>query len=186
MTSDKITTTPAPPPPEPTCPECGAKVRDRLDRRCWMCHEPLDGSGGGRGGDSNPFRLPEQQGDNPIWVVFGILAVLVVIGLGAAGPGILVSLLVLALPALIRAAVVSHRSAPGGLLMSFLTSLGVVAVVGVATAAAFFVTCFAVCMGGAALSNSPNQIFIPAIILSCAAALAVFILLIRALSRRKG
>lgn len=195
MTTDKVTTTPAPPPPEPTCPECGAVVRDRLARRCWMCHEPLDASGAG--GGPNPFRLPEPRGDNPGWAVVGVLTLLLFAGLAIEAPGILVGLAVLAVPVLIRAAVVSGRSkaagqpiTPESVTLAFLTSFGIAAVVGVAAAAAFFVTCFAVCMGGAAISTSrfgPGEPWIWAsIILGGLVGLVVFILLIRALSRRKG
>jgi hypothetical protein len=189
--SDQVTNKPAPPPPEPTCPECGAVVRDRLATKCWMCHEPLNVAG--TGGAPNPFRLPEPRGDNPGWAVFGGLTLLLFAGLAIDSPGILIGLLILAVPALIRMAVQTERALGAGqtvsfgsMWLAFFTSIGIVAVVGVASAASFFVTCFAVClvgMGGSA--GGTDRFFILAMILSGIVALIVFILLIRALSRRK-
>jgi hypothetical protein len=74
--------------------------------------------------------------------------------------------------------------------LAFFTSLGMVAVVGAATAASFFVTCFAVCMGGLALSRDQklsgiDSVAIFAVVISGIVALIVFVLLIRALARGK-
>lgn len=190
--SDQVTNKPAPPPPEPTCPECGAVVRDRLATTCWMCHEPLNVAGAG--GAPNPFRLPQPEGDNPGWAVFGVLTLLLFAGLVIESPGILIGLLILAVPVLIRLAVVTERTMTAGkpvsfgsMALAFFTSIGIVTVVGIASAAAFFVTCFAVCMGGLALEGSGQGVgmIFPAVVIGGIVGLIVFILLIRALSRRK-
>ena len=114
-------------------------------------------------GPSERFHMPESRGDAPAFVVLGILAVLVCLGLMFESPGlffvfeapgILVVLLILATPALIRTVVASSRQRAAGApqsgpaaLGTFLSSLGVVAMIGVASVAAFYATCFAVCLG---------------------------------------
>jgi hypothetical protein len=71
-------------------------------------------------------------------------------------PGVLIALLVLVTPALIRTRIASSRqraagappSGPAAAVATFLSSLGVIALIGLASVAAFYATCFAVCMGG--------------------------------------
>ncbi len=108
----------------------------------------------------NSEPLPEARGDAPALVVFGVLAILVCLGLMLEAPGVLLVLLILATPALIRTVVALSRqqtpgAPPSGLAAvgTFLSSLGVVAIIGLASAAAFYATCFAVCLGGLALHD---------------------------------
>jgi LPXTG-motif cell wall-anchored protein len=194
--SDQITTTPNPPSPSPECPECGAKIRDPRATRCWMCHEPLTATA--RAEDrSNPFRLPDTGSDSPAWAVFGVLALLICGGLAFGEPGILLAMLIPLVPVLIRTLVATSRAqeagAPlsaGATLLAFFSSVGVVAVVGAAAGIAFFITCFAVCLGGMAVSQGrhgpPDGVFLFAIVLGGLLALAIFFLLMRALWPRKG
>jgi hypothetical protein len=140
--------------------------------------------------------LPEARGDAPALVVFGVLAILVCLGLALEAPGVLVVLLSLATPALIRTIVALSRrqtpaAPPSGLaaLGTFLSSLGVMAMVGLASAAAFYATCFVVCLGGLALSDKPwggDWILVASVGAGLVPGLAVAVLLFRLLWKRKG
>jgi hypothetical protein len=161
-----------------------------------MCHEPFTSSA--RAEDrSNPFRLPDPRTDSPAWAVFGVLAILLCLGLASEDPGILIVLLILLVPVLIRTVVVTIRSREAGApltvgqtLLAFFTSIGIVAVVGVAAGVAFFISCFAVCLGGLALTNQGfrgmDGVLISAWTIGGLLGLVVFILLMRALWPRKG
>jgi len=194
--SRQITNAPNPPPPAPECPECGAKIRDPRATRCWMCHEPLTATA--RAEDrSNPFRLPQPTRDSPAWAVFGVLAILLCGGMMFETPGVLLVLLIPLVPVLIRTVVLTARSREAGApmtagetLLAFFTSIGVVAVVGVAAGVAFLISCFAVCLGGMAVA--PGQYgpqdwwMYLALTVGGLIALVVFVLLMRALWPRKG
>ena len=142
--------------------------------------------------------LPEARGDAPALVVFGVLAILVCLGLALEAPGVLVVLLILATPALIRTIVgLSRRQTPAapptGLAAvgTFLSSLGVVAMVGLASFAAFYATCFVVCLGGLALEDlhggrSGEWILVASVGAGLVPGLAVAVLLFRLLWKRKG
>jgi hypothetical protein len=98
--------------------------------------------------------------DNTAWAVFGVLAIFLIAGLALEAPGVLIVLLILAVPATIRAAVAysgAQQEAAGGpsFLLLLLSSLGIAALIGVASFGAFFATCFVVCFGGLALSDKP-------------------------------
>lgn len=190
--SDQITNAPNPPPPEPTCPECGAKIRGPRATRCWMCQEPFTAMVR-RDDGPNPFRLPEPKADSPAWAVFGALAILICGGLMFDAPGILVVLCILLVPALVRTLVATTRTrAPlsvGSTLLAFFSSIGIVTVVGIAATAAFLATCFAACLGGVVMSGPGlrgiNGILIFGCVLGGLIALVVFVLLMRALWPKK-
>src|SRR5205085_11029476 len=98
MSSDKVTATPPPPGKKPHCPYCGAEVHAPGAADCWLCVAPL-GTGVvpaasvPRSGDTftsadvPDIRLPEARGDNPAWIAFGVLAVLLIVGLAVEAPG---------------------------------------------------------------------------------------------------
>ena len=142
--------------------------------------------------------LPEARGDGPALVVFGVLAILVCLGLALEAPGVLVVLLVLATPALIRTIVALSRrqtpaAPPSGLAAvgTFLSSLGVVAMVGLASVAAFYATCFVVCLGGLSLGGlqgkgSENWVLVASVGAGLVPGLAVAVLLFRLFWKRKG
>jgi hypothetical protein len=190
--SDQVTNKPSSPPPEPTCPECGADVPDRLATHCPVCKEPINMAG--IGGAPNPFRLRGPQGDNPAWAWFGAQMMLLFAVLAVESPGILIGLLILAVPALIRMVVLSERSladgrglTSGSMVLAFLTSIGIVIVVSLATAIAFSVTCFTFGLTLLALDGGQGAgILFPAVAIGGIAGLIVFIKMIHALSRRKG
>jgi hypothetical protein len=106
-------------------------------------------------------------------------------------------LLILATPALIRTVVTTVRRDKEGapaegpaVLGTFLSSIGVVAMVGLASVAAFYATCFAVCLGGFALTDGKGQAADYVLVASVAAGLvpgiAVAVILFRAFWRRKA
>jgi hypothetical protein len=106
------------------------------------------------------IQLPGRGGDNAGWVIFGVLAILLVLGLASAGPGILIVLLILAIPVMIRAVFGVLRPAAQGssrsgldIFGAFVSSIGIVALVCLASFAAFYATCFVVCAGGLSLSS---------------------------------
>jgi len=159
MSGDKVSERPLR--GKPHCPYCGAELFSANPLKCWLCHESLTSAADTQAaydpGIADRIRLPESRGDNPAWVVFGILALLVCLGLMVEAPGILIVLLILATPALIRTVMASSRAqtqaAPASALGMFFSSLGIVAIVGLASVAAFYATCWVVCLGGLALEN---------------------------------
>lgn len=112
------------------------------------------------GGPFDRQDAPPARRDAPALIAFGILAVLVCIGLALEAPGLLLVLLVVATPAMIRTVVIASRerstgSAPSGTAAAgiFLSSLGIVVIIGLASIAAFYATCFAVCLGSLTLTD---------------------------------
>jgi len=112
-------------------------------------------------------------------VFFGVLAILLCIAMAIETPGVLLFLLILATPALIRTAVVLNRAAarpspnhlpknePGSapsFLRTFLSSVGVLAVVGLvsvqASSAAFIVACFPAAAVSAGLNSVKTFVII--------------------------
>lgn len=182
------------------CPSCGAEIRDPRRRYCWLCDEdlaPRDGI------TAQPPPLPRLRlpghasGDAPVMAVFGVLALLLGLGLLAEGPGALILLLILATPALVRTVVTTVRkdreSAPasaGVVLGTFLSSVGVVAIVGLASVVAFYATCFVVCLGGLAVANlkggGEGLILVASVGAGLVPGLIVAVVLFRAFWRRKA
>ena len=159
MSSEQITAARPNPESEPPCPHCGAEMQRPGARQCWLCREPLvesDGVTPRSGPFSSNIRMPGDRGDNPAFIFLAALAILITIGLALEAPGILVVLFIVALPALIRTAVIASRGQSSGALGgvgTFLSSLGIMVVVGLASFAAFFTTCFVVCLGGLAVND---------------------------------
>jgi hypothetical protein len=165
MSADQFTARP-PPGRKPRCPHCGAEQFSAVAARCWLCEAPLaPGAAPETPAEAAPeslarFALPEPRGDNPAWAVFGVLALLVALGLAFTGPGLLVVLLILAIPALVRGSLAASRQAEQGrplgapgFASAFLSSVGIVAMVTLATVVTFYATCFVVCLGGLALND---------------------------------
>jgi hypothetical protein len=74
---------------------------------------------------------------------------------------------------------------------TFLSSLGVMALIGLASVAAFYATCFVVCLGGLALNDlnkgrSEGWILVASVGAGLVPALAVSFLLFRRLWPRRG
>jgi hypothetical protein len=151
------------------CPYCDAELRPGA-RRCWLCEEELPATAGDARADharaarieaaSERIALPQPRRDNPAMAFLGLLAILICVGLAAAAPGLLIVLLIVATPAFIRTMVVSsRRQAEGipatglGAVGTFLSSVAVAALIGIATVGAFLASCFAVCFGGLALND---------------------------------
>jgi hypothetical protein len=99
------------------------------------------------------LRRSHAAGDTPILAVLGALVLLICVGLALTAPAMLVTLLILATPALIRAGVASPGPEGPNKLVVFLSSVGVLTAVGVAAGAAFFAACFAVCAIGSSAGD---------------------------------
>lgn len=172
------------------CPECGAKRISAAAVPCWLCRRPLPEYTG----PMPAGRPAEELGDNPAFIVLGVLAILLCVGLMLETPGVAIILVIAAVPALVRASyLVSRRPADrpvgaGEAVGTFLASLGVVAVVGVAAGVAFFATCFAVCLGIGTLSGrgSLDALFTTSILIGLIPGVAVFIALMVKLWPRKS
>jgi hypothetical protein len=157
MSSENITA-------ERRCPNCGAVIKAGA-RECWLCQEDTAIRAGTPEQEAQDreflarIKLPEPQNEFGVMAVFGILAVLLCIGLAIDAPGILIILLVVAAPVLIRTMIVARKQTQGtpmtGPAMAgfFFSTLGVIVMVGLASFAAFYATCFVVCLGGLAVGN---------------------------------
>jgi hypothetical protein len=190
MSADSFSTQPQT--RKPRCPSCDAEQFSARPVKCWLCELPLASGAVAEAqtdDSSEPadrIALPKRRGDNPAWIVFGVLALLIGLGLGSAGPGILIVLLVLAVPALIRAALAAFRQSAGGRPLSglgfastFLSSVGIVAMIGLASFAAFYATCWAVCGLGAQTMGA--QVLTYSIAVGVVVGLVVAVLLFRRL-----
>ena len=157
MSSDQFSEKPLPP-GRKRCPYCGEIVK-ATDEVCWLCQEKVGVQAGlpdvSPRQMSNLHRSRSWSGESAVLAVFGVLALLWIVGAAFETPGVLIVLLVLAVPAAVRAIVAAQRGddaterAPNYFLL-FLNSLGVAALVGVAATIAFFATCVVICFGGLA------------------------------------
>src|SRR5204862_234114 len=103
--------------------------------------------------------------DNPAIAALGLLLLLAVVGLATANAlGVAIVLAVLVTPALARVVYFSlsrnaNNKRPltlGENVAFFFSSLGIVTMIGVASFAAFFASCFVVCWGGITVSPGPG------------------------------
>jgi hypothetical protein len=171
------------------CPYCQAKRISAAALPCWLCGALLPAHDG-------PVPAAEPaRGDNPALIALGVLALLIAVGLIIETPGLAILLAIALTPAFIRAAVASsHRQQAGqpmtGLekVGAFLSSVGVVALVGLAAFVAFFSVCFAVCWVGLALEGykGGEVILIASVGAGLVPAVFVFGWLIRKAWPRKG
>jgi hypothetical protein len=117
---------------------------------------PLERRVTGRRPDRRP--PPEEPAtDNPVIALLGLLLVFALFSLAQAGAlGFAIGLAVVVTPALARVVYFNFKQnatnkrplTAGENVLFFFTSLGVVTMIGVAAGAAFFATCFVVCLGG--------------------------------------
>ena len=212
MSSDQISEKPLPS-GKKRCPYCG-EVMSSTAETCWLCLEKFSIQEGAPqpDGRSRESAAPTQQerssGDNLAWAFFGVLAIILCVGLAFAAPGVLVVLLILATPALIRTAMVMNRApaqaAPAeskeeppsvpSFLGIFLSSLGVTVMVGLLSFVAFFAAFCVVCFGGGALESHDKygipvhglELLVAGVCVGLVPGLFVAIWLFRRLWRRKG
>src|SRR5262249_44506854 len=125
------------------------------------------GSARGRPGMSTeqPATPPAAGHPSPVRETLTLVLVCILVGVVAAGlmadaPGLGVLLLVLLAPVLVRLAIGPPGQADAGRprtgaqkVMGALGSLGVLIAIGVASFAAFYATCFVVCLGGLAVEQ---------------------------------
>jgi hypothetical protein len=177
------------------CPQCG-KLMPAKAQLCSLCaqkHAIQEGLPT-RYQDSGdlPELRAEPAGDRTAWAVFGVLAILICVGLAFTAPGMLIVLLIVATPALIRALIVSSRkrdetevAIPPSFFQIFFSSLGVAVLVGTAAAAAFFAACFVTGFGAMALTNSIDGGVWCGIVSGAIMGLVVAVWLLRRLWSRK-
>jgi hypothetical protein len=159
---------------------------------CWLCLEKLSIQEGAPKQDrrSRALSVGERRatavGDNPAWAFFGILAVVLCVGLAITAPGVLIVLFVLAVPALIRTIMSVRRgleqAAPASgadlsltTIAIFLTALGVTTIVGIAASVAFVAVCFPVGLGAMRLTNDWSDYGILAFAVSTGLAVAILV-----------
>lgn len=184
-------------PPEytPHCPECGAARISPTRQRCWLCQADLLTPEDDREQNerirelTERIALPTRKEDHPALAAFGLLALLLGLGLLVAAPGILLILVILVTPALVRTACGARTTGPDGgppsPVWGFLSSVGLVAIVGLASFVAFFVTCFVVCLGGLAVTQSYGVILVTSVFAGLVPGIALAILLFRRLWWRR-
>ena len=158
MSSDQYSAKPLPP-GKKRCPHCG-EILKASDAECWLCLEKVGVQEGWPEPSprdlANLHRTRASSGESAALAVFGVLAVLWIVGTAFEAPGMLLILLVLGVPAMIRAIMSAQRGADDiertpNFFLLFLNSLGVAALIGVASAIAFFATCVVICFGGLGL-----------------------------------
>lgn len=119
MTTENITTTPAPESATPTCPECGA-MRFPGESNCWLCNASLPQLSSAvevamarrfQPQQWNNSNVPQERNNsNLILAVFGGLWVLLLVGLVLSQAyGVLIPLLVLGWPFLVAAVLLPMR-----------------------------------------------------------------------------
>ena len=156
MSSDQYAQQPMP--FDKRCPHCGKGISAN-ESECWMCRDKL-GIREGPAPAAMPTPPKAWAGDNVAWAIVGLLAIVGCVLFAIVAPGILILLVVLATPALVRAARAGSRGiAPSSFASGpnfftvFLSSLGITTTVLLAASIAFFATCFVVGFGIASTSN---------------------------------
>ena len=173
MTSDQFSEKPLPP-DKKRCPHCGEPV-SRRGQVCWLCRQAYVQEAPAKRRPPVPF---EKKSDNTIWMVFGILAALIVAGLMFEWPGLLIVTVLMVILAMARSAQASKQEkltnnvqdmasdslAPEdepaveapvhGAVRSFASGVAIAFATCVAFFATFFVSCTAIFMGGAALDHA--------------------------------
>jgi hypothetical protein len=167
-------------PSEVSCPYCGA-LNARWDGNCWLCKQTIN---------LNPAVADEPILAEPVDVKpqFGLSTLLLIVtlfclclGLIAIGPGLIVPIVIIVVPALIRTTVASRVS--GGpvsavdKVASFSASLGIVVLIWIAGLIAFGAACTLIVVGGAALDFSENVVGM-LLLLGIGAAIGAFALMI--------
>jgi hypothetical protein len=168
--------TSSPPPAAARCPECDAPYGGPESRRCWLCGANLPSatgvSEGGppRGGAEEADRPHVAERDSRVGlIVLGVLFLLVGVGLigGAPCPGaVLILLAAVALLLGVRrtqreggpTTAGDARPTPAGAgVASFVASLGLLVLVGVAAYITFVATCFTVGFGTLVLTGGEGR-----------------------------
>jgi hypothetical protein len=137
-----------------TCSTCGEINYAPGVSRCWLCHEPLGAGPGGPRAGSAARAKSSSDGGLRFWLILVPVLAVVCFGLFHEAPGLAVGLAVLATPVLVRTLVKILRRRGAGqpmtggeVVATVFASLGIVIMLGVSAAVAFFATCFAICLG---------------------------------------
>lgn len=194
MSSEQISEKPLSP-DKNRCPHCGG-IKAPPDEMCQRCRNQVSIQEGPAPYHAVNASVPGSEGaaprENPAWMYFGGLAILLCGALAFAAPGFLILLLILATPALIHTADIYSRPADSRnnvtLVGTFLGAIGVATLVGLASFAAFFATCFVV-YGGTSMSNRYSDEILSitvGIFAGLGSGLTVAVLLFRYFWIRKG
>jgi len=172
------------------CPECGAAVINRSAARCWLCEAPLPAVWDDSVVPRDWVDASEPRPTNALRVILGVMLLFLGVGLAGVAPGVLIVLLLILPPVLIRTTRSGADGAGGGI-AGFFSTLAVVALIGLAAIATFFVTCFAICGAGATVGafntgGSGEGLLLLSMTTGAVAAVFVLTALIRRLRRRGG
>lgn len=195
------------------CPDCGARL-DPATTECWLCHRKV-ALGEGRAAPRFPFREEgptARTAEEHAHFQFSLASLMllvtltaVMMGVSVMAPGLGIALAVLVTPAFIHTAVTAARRRSRGQPMApldkiafFGGSLGAVVVTLAAAGTAFYATCWAGFLAGAAGSQALGSKgyddigwgLLVGVILGAIVGIAVLVLVIRVFvrmyRRRKG
>lgn len=178
------------------CPECGAEYPEQ-GARCWLCGSPLPAEAPA----GEAAALPAESAAAPPvpqWT-FGLSSLMLVttlvavcLGLGSIAPGLGIVLAIVSAPALVRTFVASarrkasgERLTPAEKLTAFFGSVGVVVIVGISAAIAFYATCWIAC-GAAAAVGADEGAFLVGIVVGVLVGIVVLVLMLRWLWPLRG
>jgi len=134
------------------CPDCGAPLKD-TDALCWLCRaRSHDGKQ-----DVNPYASPQPIAGSAVKNQFSLATLFLIMTLAAVAmgalmvaPGLGTVLIVIAVPALVRATIAGRRRIESGeaptvqtKILDFVTSAAIVWAISIAFTIAFAVTCLA-------------------------------------------
>ena len=147
------------------CPHCDAE-NPPGERTCWLCREAIASACGDEVSSKDFVRPSSGRADTNTWtfhlsslmIVIAIIAIF--LGLLREVPGLSILLVIVATPAVVRTCVATSRRRAKGApmtrverLWAFAGSVGVVAVTGAASTAAFSAICFGSAFLGAAATS---------------------------------
>ncbi len=194
MSSDQITTNPASPGPR-RCPHCGATLHTPSATRCWLCEAPITPQQTGEPDETlQLIQRPEASDTMSAGVFVALMLTSVAVGLLFIAPGLLIVFVLIGTPILLRFILPGGFDAPpraGTVVGRILTTLGIIIMIGVAAAAAFFATCFVVCLGGlgvTSLTQSATWQWIPYVSIGCGTMIGLYVVyrLVLHFRSRKG
>jgi hypothetical protein len=146
VTSENITTSPAPEPAKPFCPACGAR-RFPNQTTCWLCRKAVPALPQEVEAESSQsFPQTGSNGYEAAWPIVAVLGILLLVGLALTGAyGLLILLAIVGFPALglawIAARAEGRGSMSGSNTQTTMGCLGIVALIGLAMFITFFVSC---------------------------------------------
>jgi hypothetical protein len=144
------------------CPSCGAPLNGTATQ-CWLCREHAEGAAS----NINPYASPPPLARLPVRNQFSLATLFLIMTLAAVAlgalmvaPGLGTTVIVIAVPALVRSVIAGRRRLEGGetptiatKIFDFVASAAIIWAISVAATIAFFVTCTAVALPTWSLSQ---------------------------------